>query len=134
MSPLRIPGLWDFAHTPRYLLEFSVLFPKRVKMNASPEADPGPPNHYDSGSIHHQEYCSTSPTVNSMLYTFIHILLFAARLPQAYNSATQEAYTRILWHTVALRTLSSVVVLKMQHIFSEFKKKFKINYTNVTLA
>lgn len=98
-----------------YLLQLSVLFPEGIKMNASPKADPGPPNHYDSGGIHHQKYCSTSTTVNSMLYTFTHILLLAAWLPQTYNGATQKAYTGVLGYIVALRALSPVVVLKMQH-------------------
>lgn len=95
-----------------YLLKLSIFFTKRVKMNAAPEADPGPSNHYDSGGIHHKEYCSASTTVNCMLYTFTNILLLAAWLPQTYDGAAQKAYAGVLGHTIALRTLSPVVVLK----------------------
>lgn len=47
-------------------------------MDATPEADSGSPDHNDSGGIHHQEYCCASTTVDGVLYTFAHVLLFTA--------------------------------------------------------
>ena len=80
-------------------------------MDAAPEADSGPPDHNDRGGIHYQEYGCASSTVNSMLYTLTHILLFTARLPQTHNGTTKEAYTGILGYAVALGALPSVIVL-----------------------
>lgn len=80
-------------------------------MDAAPEADSGSPDNNDSGGIDHQEDGRASSTVNSVLYTLTHVLLFAARLPQTHNGTTKKTHTGILGHTVALGALSSVIVL-----------------------
>ena len=94
------------------LLELAIFFAESVQIYGSPKTSSLAANHYDGRAVDGQEDGRTGAALDRMLDSFVHVLLFAAVLAQAHQSAAHQTQAGLLGHRIAVPARFVMVILK----------------------
>lgn len=115
-------------------LQFSILLPKGVKVDGTPDASTLAPDYHNSRRVDSQERSSASPTVNTVPNRLMHHISSggsAARLTQAHHHPAEEAESGFFRNLLTHCAHSLVVELKDGVVVARQPEKLRLSPTVV---